>query len=163
MGIGSKIMFAGVTLYSITAAISGCKCKEQEESIDEYLTPSLTPFQTDSTVASAPKQLFLHPNSSETFQFRDHNTVATSYLSRSPYLFEVTTGGDTEAIEIKRSTKCPENHYGYYATRDDINYSIKLVVWRYSKAGDKIWSFGTWNSSELYFEVHIRKIIKSVR
>lgn len=136
MGIASQIMFAGVTLHSITAAISGCIYKEEQEGIDEYLTPSLTSFQSDSTVLHVPK-------SSETFQFRGHNMITTSYLSPPPHLVQVTLEGGTEAIEIKRSTKCPGNHCGYYATKDDIDYSIKPVFWRYSEAGERIWSFDT--------------------
>ena len=143
MGTVSQIMFAGVTLHSIKAAISGCIYKEEEEGIDEYLTPSLTSFQSDSTVLHVPKQLFLHSKSSETFQFRGHNMITTSYLSPPPHLVQVTLEGGTEAIEIKRSTKCPGNHCGYYATKDDIDYSIKPVFWRYSEAGERIWSFDT--------------------
>lgn len=154
MGTVSQIMFTGVTLCSITAAINGCIDKEEEEGIDENLTPPLTPFQTDSRVLPAPKQLFLHPNSSETFQFQCNN-LTISYLSPSPHLVEVTTDGDIEAIEIKRSTKCKGNHCGYYTTKDDIDYSIKPVVWIYSEAGERIWSFETWNGSELYLEVNI--------
>jgi len=46
-------------------------------------------------------------------------------------------------IGINRSTKCLENHCGYYATKDDIDYSVKPVVWRYYKTGGRIWSFET--------------------
>ena len=144
----SKIMFTGVTLGSITAAISEGVDKVEEEVIDENITPSLTQFQTDSTVLLASKQLFLHSNSSKTFQFPSHN-IAISHLSTSLHLVEVTIDGNTEAIEINRSTKCPGNHCGYYATKDDIDYSIKPVVWTYNETGEIIRFFGTWNSSEL--------------
>lgn len=150
----SQIMFTDVTSGLITAAIRGCIDKEEEVGIDGNLTPSLTPFQTDATVPPAPKPQFLHPNSSETFQFQGNN-ITISYLSTSSYQVEVTIDGDTEDIEINRSTKCPGNHCGYYSTKDDIDYSIKPVVWRYDEAGERIWSFETWNSSELDFEVHI--------
>ncbi|MBA1341574.1 MAG: hypothetical protein C5S40_05480 [ANME-2 cluster archaeon] len=142
----SQIMFTGVTFGSITAAIRGCIDKEEEEGTDENFTPSLTPFQTDATVLPASKPLFLHPNSSETFQFQGNN-ITISYLSTSSHQVEVTIGGDTEAIEINRSIKYSGNHCGYYATKDDIDYSIKPVVWRYDEAGERIWSFETWNSS----------------
>jgi len=125
----SQIMFTRVTFSSITAAISGCI--DNEEDIGINLTPSLTPFQTNPTVSPAPKQLFLHPNSSETFQFQDNN-ITISYLSPSLHQVEVTMDGDTEAIEINRSTICSGNHCGYYATKDDIDCSIEPVVWRYS-------------------------------
>jgi len=133
MWIISQIMFTGVTLCSITVAISGCIQKEEEEGMDENLTPSVTPFQTDSTVSPASRQLFIHPDSSETFQLRE----------------------DIETIEINRSTKCQGNHCGYYATKDDIDYSIKPVVWRYNEACERIRSFDIWNSSKIHFEVHV--------
>lgn len=157
MGTVYQIMFVGVILCLITTTISGCIDKEEEDGINKNITPSLTQFQTDSTVPPAPKQLFLHPNSSETFLFWGHN-ITISYLSISPHLVEFTINGDTEIIEINRSTRCPGNHCGYYATKDDIDYSIKPVVWRYNEAGERIWSFETWNTSELYFEAHIRDI-----
>lgn len=150
----SQIMFTGVTLGSTTAAISEGVDKVEEEGIDENITLSLTQFQTDPTVLLASEPLFLHSNSSETFQFPSHN-ITISYLSPSPHTVEVTLGGDTEAIEINRLTRCPGNHCGYYATKDDIDYSIKPVVRTYNEAGGRIWSFETWNSSELDFEVHI--------
>jgi len=153
MGVVSQIMFIGVTLCSITAAISGCIHKEEKEGMNENLTPSLTPFQTDSTISPAPKQLFLHLNSSETFQFQGNN-LTIPYLSPSSHLAEVTTDGDIETIGINRSTRYPGNHCGYYATKDYIDYSIKPVVWIYSEVGEEIWSFETWNGSELYFEVY---------
>ena len=152
----SQIMFTGVTLNSITAAIRGCINKEEEEGTDKNLTPFLTPFQTGSTVLPASKPQFLHPNSSETSQFPGNN-IAVSYLSTSLHLAEVTIDGDTEAIKINRSTKCLGNHCGYYATKDDIDCSIKPVVWRYNEAGERIWSFEIWNGSEVDFEVHIIK------
>ena len=95
----SQIMFVGVILCLITVAISGCIDKEGE-GIDENLTQSLTPFQTDSTVPPAPKQLFLHPNSIETFQFWGHN-MTISYLAISPHLVELTIDGDTETYRDK--------------------------------------------------------------
>lgn len=156
MGILSQILIR-VLLCLITTTISGCIDKEEERGINENITPALTLFQADSTILPAPKQLFLHPNSSETFLFWDHN-ITISYLAISPHLVEVTIDEDTETIEINRSTKCPGNHCGYYATKDDIDYSIKPVIWRYNEAGEIIWSFETWNTSELYFEAHIRGI-----
>ena len=144
----SQIMFTGATFGPITAEIIGYINKEEDEGTDKYLTSSLTLFQTDSTVLPASKPLFMHPNSSETSQFQGNN-ITTSYLSPSPNQVEVTIDGETEAIEINRSTKYLGNHCGYYATKDDIDCSIKPVVWRYDEAGGRIWSFETWNSSEL--------------
>ena len=154
MGFVSKIMFIEVILCSITAEISGCIDKEKEDGIDNNLTPYLTPFQTDPTVSPASKQLFLHPNSSETFQFQGNN-LTISYLSPSLHLVDANIDMDTEAIEINRSTICSGNHCGYYATKDDIDCSIEPVVWRYNEACEIIWSFDIWNSSEIYFEVHV--------
>jgi len=154
MGFVSQIMFTRVTLSSIVAYVSGCIDKEKEDGIDKNLTPSLTPFQTDPTVSPASKQLFLHPDSSETFQFQGNN-ITIPYLSTSLHQVEVTIGEDTKAIEINRRTRCPVNYYSYYyATKYDIDSPIKPVVWRYDEAGERTWSFETWNCSELDFEVH---------
>lgn len=155
MGITSQIMLMRVTLYSITDAIRGCIYEEGEEGMDENLTQSSSQIQL-STVSPAAKQQFLHSNSSNTFQFRNYNGTI-SYLSTSPHLVKVAIGGDPEAIGIKRSTKRPENHCGYCAMKDDIDYSIKPVVWEHNIADEGIWSFGIWNSSELNSEVHIIK------
>jgi len=154
MATVSQIMFTRVTLCSITAAIG--EYIDNEEEIDKgiNLILSSTQFQTDSTVSPASKQLFLHPNSSETFQFQGNN-LTIYYLSPFPHQVEVTIDGGTEAIEIKHNTRCLENHCGYYATKDDIDRSIEPVVWRYNVACERIWSFDIWNSSEIHFEVNV--------
>ena len=79
-------------------------------------------------------------------------------VSQSPHLVELTIYGDAETIEINRSTKCLGNHCGYYATKNDIDYSIKPVVRIYNETGEKIWSFEIWNTSGLYFEAYIKGI-----
>ena len=152
----SRIMYAGLFVCKLTPIISGCIDKKDLGGIDKNLTPTLTSVNPDSEVPPAPQQLFINPSSSETVQFRGHN-IMISDLAISPHLVEVTIDGDTEIIEINRSTKCPGNHCSYYATNNDIDYSIKPVVWTYNEAGERIWSFETWNSNELYFEVHINR------
>jgi len=136
--------------------ISGCIDKvENIPDIDQDTTPFSTPVKPGASVPPAPKQLFLYPNSCESFQFWGHN-MTISYLSSSPHLVEVTIDGDIETIEINRSTQCPGSNCGYYITKNDIDYSIQPVIWRYNEAGEKIWYFETWNTSELYFEAHFK-------
>ncbi len=125
--------------------------------IDQGTTPFSTPEKPGASVPPAPKQLFLYPNFSESFQFWSHN-MTVSYLSSSPHMVEVTIDGDIETIEINCSTQCPGNHCSYNVSMDDIDYSIKPVVWRYNEVGERIWSFETWNTSELYFEAHVKNI-----
>ncbi|MBE0524569.1 MAG: hypothetical protein IBX40_09600 [Methanosarcinales archaeon] len=149
----SRIMYAGLFVCKLTPIISGCIDKKDLGGIDENFTQILTSVKPDSEVPPAPQQLFINHYSSETFQFRGHN-IMISDLAISPHLVEVTVDGDTETIEINRSTKCPGNHCGYYATKDDIDYSIKPVVRTYNETGERIWSFETWNSQELYFEAN---------
>ena len=151
-----QIIGLGSFLFLFTIIISGCMDKvENIPDIDQETTPFSTPAKPDASVPPAPKQLFLFPNSSESFQFWSHN-MTVSYLSSFPHLVEVTIDGDIETIEINRSTQCPGSNCGYYVTKNDIGYSIQPVIWRYNEAGEKIWYFETWNTSELYFEAHFK-------
>lgn len=154
----SQIIGLSLITCLITMIISGCIDEgENANGIDQNITPFFTPEQPDTPAPPAPKQLFIYPNSSETFQFWDYN-MTISYLSAFPHVVEVTINGVTETIEINCSTPCPGSHCGYYVVKDDIDYSIKPVVWRYNEAGERIWSFETWNTTELYFEAHIKSI-----
>ncbi len=158
----SMYQIIGLCLFLclFTIIISGCMDKvENIPDIDQDTTPFSTPSKPGTSVLPAPKQMFLYPNSCESFQFWGHN-MTVSYLSSSPHLVEVTIDGVTETIEINHSTPCPGSHCDYYVVKDDIDYSLKPVVWRYNEAGEKIWSFETWNTSELYFEAHIKSIKK---
>ena len=154
----SQIIGLSLITCLITMIISGCIDEgENANGIYQNITPFFTPEQPDSYAPPAPKQLFIYPNSSETFQFWGYN-MTVSYLSAFPHVVEVTIDGVTEIIEINRSTPCSGTHCGYYAVKGDIDYSIKPVVWRYNEMGERIWSFETWNTSELYFEAHIKSI-----
>lgn len=105
----------------------------------------------------APKTLSLHPGQTEGFVFWKHN-ITVNYLSSSPeHLLEAEVDGDVKTISIEPTSECTADHCVYNWTSKDLTFIVKPITWVINEYGDKVWSFETWNTTELYFEVSVKK------
>jgi len=139
------LVITGIGLL-LAIFFSGCIEKPKESPVG---TPS-------SVVPPAPKQLYLHPNTTENFNFWGHDVSINYLLQNSNHIIEITIDGNKETIIKSITEPCHDCSYGKKV--GNINYVIRPVTWITNEAGEKVWSFDTWNTSELYFEMVIEGI-----
>ncbi len=99
-----------------------------------------------------PKQIFLQAGESENFVYYDHE-ISISYHASSPaQKFELVIDGEKEIIDIDLNTSCPGSTCFYSSKKGDITYTMQPVTWE-NRDGGRVWSFGSWNTSEIYFQI----------
>lgn len=136
----------GITILTLAILLSGCVEKKNQIS---NVTPS-------SIVPQAPKQIYLHPDKIENFTFWGHNVSINYTLQNSSHNIEMTLDGNKETILKSIYEQCFD--CAYYKKIGNVTYVIRPVIWKTNEAGEMVWSFDTWNTSELYFEMVIEKI-----
>lgn len=99
-----------------------------------------------------PRQLFLSTGEAGNFVYLNHY-FSISYLSSFPMQkIELIIDGEKENISISSNTSCPGKTCVFSKKKGDITYLIQPVIWE-NKDGERTWSFGSWNTSEIYFQV----------
>lgn len=136
-------------LLMIMLAILLAGCVETQKEPANPKTPS-------GAVPPAPKQLYLHPDSTEKFNFWGHDVSVNYILLESNHNIEITIDGKKETIIKSITEQCID--CAYSNKEGNISYIIRPVTWKTGEAGEKVWSFDTWNTSELYFEMVIEGI-----
>lgn len=136
-------------MWSVWLAVLLSGCIE----IPKESTPVGTP---SGAVPPAPKQIYLYPDTTENFNFWGHDILINYVLQNSSHNIEITIDGNKETIKQSITEQC--NDCAYSKKVGNITYIIRPVTWKTNEAGEKIWSFDTWNTSELYFEMVIEGI-----
>lgn len=136
----------GIMILTLAILLSGCVEKKNQISV---VTPS-------SIVPQGPKQIYLHPDTIENFNFWGHNVSINYTLQNSSHTIEMTLDGNKETI-LKSITE-PCQDCAYNKKISNVAYVIRPVTWKTNEAGERVWSFDTWNTSELYFEIVIEGI-----
>lgn len=121
---------------------SGCAFQSQKETEPEQPQPS-------GKVPPAPKSFYITVGQSEEFTYWDHDIVI-SYLSASPVQsIKITVDGEEKTIE-RELTADPR---GVYWDKGNLSFALKPVSWEV-REGQRVPIYeGTWNTTELYFEV----------
>lgn len=135
-----------LTILTLAIVLGGCIEKKKELSV---VTPS-------DIVPPAPKQLYLHPGTTENFNFWGHEVSINYTLQNSNHSVEITIDGNKETFIKSITEPCVDCAYGKKV--DNLTYIIRPVIWKTNEASEKVWSFDTWNTSELYFEMVIEGI-----
>jgi len=131
-------------IYVVMIAILFSGCIEIPKQSPPVETPS-------NIVPPAPKQIYLHPNTTESFNFWGHSVLINYILQNSSHNIEITIDGNKETIIKSITEQCRDCGYGKKA--GNLTYVIRPVTWKTNGAGEKVWSFDTWNTNELYFEM----------
>lgn len=139
--MNKKLTVALIVLLALL--LSGCIETTKES------TPSVT-------VPPAPKQIYLHPDTTENFNFWGHDVLINYALQNSSHNVEITIDGNKETLIKSINEQCIDCAYGKKV--GNLTYVIRPVIWKTNEAGEKVWSFDTWNTSELYFEIVIEGI-----
>lgn len=99
-----------------------------------------------------PASFFLNVTQTKTVEYFDH-TISVNYVSSSPtHKIEVTIDGETRTIE-REPVDC-ETSCGEYWTVGNLNLKVEPVTWVENPQGQLVWSFETWDTTEIYFEAN---------
>lgn len=145
--------------------------------VTQPTTPTIPPMSTKQAyVPMAPKQLYIYPNDVLNFIYRSHN-ISIKYLTSYPQ-HEIWLSIDEKQITIlENRIDCMGGCRSYWQ-EGEITISIRPVVWESDPDDDgtfgedpldgidndgdglidedtvdKVWSFDTWDTDELYIEV----------
>lgn len=111
---------------------------------------------TPESISAASKQIYLYPDTTENFNFWGHDVLINYALQNSNHNIEITIDGNKETLIKSINEQC--NDCAYSKKVGNITYAIRPVIWKTSDAGEKVWSFDTWNTRELYFEMVIEGV-----
>lgn len=136
-----------ITILALAILLSGC-VETPKEPANSVISSSAVPL--------APKQIYMHPNTTENFIFWGHDILINYVLHNSSHNIEITIDGKKETILKSINEPCHDCNYG--KKLGNLTYNIRPVIWKTNEAGEKVWSFDTWNTSELYFEMVIEGI-----
>lgn len=174
--------YAYFLIVLLIVVVSGCvsQVPASDKTIsdtqnDTKPLPSATPVAQPS-VSRAPKQLYMYPNDDINFIYQHHN-ISVKYLSSIPqHKIQISIDGSERTV-LQNRTGYPGDS-GYYYTVNNMSISIRPVVWKSDFDNDglvgedpidgidndgdglidedtvnKIWSFETWDTDELYIEI----------
>ncbi len=141
MGMNKRLVV--ILVVFLATLFNGCIETPKEP------TPSVT-------VPPAPKQIYLHPGAMESFNFWGHDVSINYLLQNSSHIVEITIDDIKETIIKSTTEQC--NDCAYSKKAGNITYVIRPVTWKTNEAGEKVWEFDTWNTSEIYFEMVIEDV-----
>lgn len=111
-------------------------------------------------VMAAPRQVFIHVGGKEELSFWNHK-MAVNYISSFPQqVLKVVLDGREKVIKIDATSECPNDHCGYYWHQENLDFSVRPIVWKTDEDLKQTWSYGkTWNTDDLYFEVSVIRLL----
>jgi|SRR5665648_60867 len=136
-------------LWLVLLAILFSGCTEIQNESPPIVDPS-------GAVPPAPKQIYLYPDTTENFTFWGHDVLINYRLQNSNHNIEITIDGKKETVIKNTTEQCSDCAYSKKV--GSVTYLIRPVTWKTNEAGEKVWSFDTWNTSELYFEMNVEGI-----
>jgi hypothetical protein len=143
MGMTKRLLIMLVVF--LAALLNGCIETPKESTPSHYVT-----------VPPAPKQIYLYPGATESFNFWGHEVLIKYTIQNSNHSVEITIDGNKEIFT--KSINEPRVDCAYDKKVGNLTYIIRPVTWVTNEAGEKVREFDTWNTSELYFEMVIEGI-----
>ncbi len=110
------------------------------------------------TAPIAPKHAYLKVGQSEQFTYWGHS-IAINYIASQPeQVINVIVDGVEQTFK-KRPTDTPR---GVYWREGNLSFALKPIVWE-TRDGQAIPIYeGTWNTSEIYFELYLSDIVPTI-
>lgn len=131
------LISAGIVVIAILFLINYQYNKTQEPPANQGIPP-------------APLAFFLNVSESRTEEYWGHS-ISVNYSASSPMQrISVIIDGKEYLIEkepVACTTSC-----GYYQSLDDISFKVEPVTWVENPEGQLVWSFESWNTTQIYFE-----------
>lgn len=144
-GFISTIVIA--IIFSILVA--GCVSEPSKVAKNETSTAPLPPIAPP--VPPAPHQLYIKTGQLEQFTFWGH-TIAVNYTSAYPtQIVKVAVDGSEKVLQ-KELTESPN---GIDWKEGNLSFTLKPVVWEIREGQNVPIYESTWNTSEVYFVVHV--------
>ena len=167
-----------VLILSMGIAASGCivQVPDNDNSVNTTQQTNITMPMKQTSVPMAPKQLYIYPNDVLNFMYRGHN-ISIKYLTSSPQQEIWLSLDGKEKTILENRTDCMGG-CGSYWQEGEITISVRPVVWESDPDNDgsfgedpldgidndgdglidedtvdKVWSFDTWDTDELYIEI----------
>ncbi len=110
--------------------------------------------QPEPSAPPQPLAFFLNISESRTEEYWGHS-ISVNYSSSSPIQrISVIIDGKEYLIEkepVACTTSC-----GYYQSLDDISFKVEPVTWVENPEGQLVWSFESWNTTQIYFEANAK-------
>ena len=137
------------TAIILSILVAGCVSNPSKVTNNEAPTAPLPP--TAPQVPPAPHQLYIKPGQFEQFNFWGH-TITVNYASAYPtQIVKVAVDGSEKVIQ-KELTESPN---GIDWKEGNLSFTLKPVLWEMREGQNVPIYESTWNTSEVYFVVHI--------